>query len=138
MHISSHLLRLALLRVFAEAGVRAGDWLSFSEMGERWRITGLRASDLLAATRDLEESGDLIKMERDRALLFTLSESAHRDLGRHDGELQKVSSEDQSDLFDASYRPRTGHSPSLRRRVEDMAEQTQQYEDRPESRAGRP
>ena len=123
MHVSSHILRLALLRIFAEAGVRAGNCLSFVEIGERWTNSGLRAADLRNATRDLVESGDLISLERNSALVFALSEWAYRALYQPDGELQLTTPDDEATLFNARYRPRSGYDPNLRRRMEDLAEQ---------------
>lgn len=122
VHISSHILRLALLRVFAEAGVRQDDCLSFVEIGERWLTTGLRASDLRAAVQDLVESGDLISKEQDNMLVFALSVWAHRGLYQPDGELQLATPEDEAILFDARYRPRIGYVVGLRRRAEDEME----------------
>ena len=122
VHISSHILRLALLRLFAEAGACAGNWMSFVELGERWVDTGLRTDDLRTAVDDLAESGDLIPSERDSLLGFSLSGWALRSLAQPDGELQQASPEDEATLFNARYRARHGSDPTLRRRLEDQAQ----------------
>jgi hypothetical protein len=121
MHISSHLLRLALLRLYAEAGVRAGDWLSFVELGERWTETGLRATDLRAAVNDMVESGDLIASEHEHLLGFALSRSAYHAMMEPGGPLQSVSLDDDTTLLNARFRPRKGLDTGLRRRFEDQA-----------------
>ena len=121
MHISSHILRLGLLRLFAEAGVCAGDWISFVEIGDRWVDTGLRAADLRSAVNDLVESGDLLASERDNLLGYSLGGWALRSLYQPDGELQQASSDDQTILSDARYRARHGSDPGLRRRLDDLS-----------------
>jgi len=121
MHISSHLLRLALLRLYAEAGVRAGDWLSFVELGERWSETGLRATDLRAAVDDMVEGGDLLASEREHMLGFALSASAYRAMMEPGGLLQNTSLDDDTTLLNARFRPRKGMDTGLRRRLEDRA-----------------
>lgn len=122
MHITSHILRLALLRLVAEAGMRSGDSLSFVDLRERWLQTGLRASDLRAVLKEMVEGGDLLRGERDGTLCFVLSEGACRELHRPDGELNSATSEDQATLFEARYRVREGQGENLRRREDDRLE----------------
>lgn len=88
MYVPSHTLRLALLRVFNDAGARAGDGLSFPEMARSWARTGLRDYDLRVAVRELLESGDLRSMQRNGMLGFALSMAAQHGLHRAEGELQ--------------------------------------------------
>jgi hypothetical protein len=76
MHISSHTLRSALLRIFADAGARAREGLSFTEIARDWGRTGLRDSDLRAAIHELMEGGELLSLERDGALSFALAGGA--------------------------------------------------------------
>ena len=121
MHVSSHILRLALLRVLADAGVQAADWTSFVEIGDHWRDTGLRTADLRAAVQELVESGDLVASEREGLLGYTLGGWARHSLYQPDGELELASAADQQMLLDARFRPRAGIDPGLRRRDEDEA-----------------
>ncbi len=120
MHISSHTLRLALLRIFADSGARAGDCLAFPEIACAWAETGLRDSDLRVAVHELLESGDLLSMERHDALGLALTAAAHQGLYRPDGELQLAALEEKAALFNAQYRRRPGPDPGLRRRTEDF------------------
>jgi len=121
VYITSHILRLALLRLLAEAGMRTGDSLSFVELRERWLQTGLRGSDLRVVLKDMVDSGDLLRGERDGTLCFSLSEGAYRELNRPDGELQTATPEDQETLFEARYRAREGHEANERhRRADDL------------------
>ncbi len=120
MYVTSHILRLALLRILAEAGMRAGDSLSFVDLRERWLQTGLRAADLRAVLKEMVDGGDLLRDERDGSLCFTLSAGAYRELNRPDGELQTASSEDETTLFEARYRARSGEGANRKRRAEDQ------------------
>ena len=119
MYISSHILRLALLRLLADAGMCGGDWLGFVEIGDRWRETGLRAADLRTAVDDLVESGDLVGSERDGLLGYSLGGWALRSLYQPDGELQSAAVNDETTLFNARFRPRKGSDQGLRRRLDD-------------------
>jgi hypothetical protein len=121
MHITSHHLRLALLRLVAEAGMRAGDRLSFAQLCERWLETGLRASDLRAVLHDMVEGGDLLRDEHDGTLSFVLSQCAYRELHRPDGELNRASPADDALLFEVRYRARQGRGENLMRREGDQA-----------------
>lgn len=109
-----------MLRLFAESGACAGDWMSFVEIGDRWTDTGLRAADLRDAVNELVDSGDLVASERDDQLGFSLGGWALRSLYQPDGELQLASLDDETTLFNARYRPRRGSDPGLRRRREDQ------------------
>jgi len=120
MQISSQTLRLALLKLFAEAGAQAADGLAFLEMARSWSATGLRDSDLRVAVHELLESGDLTSEERDDTLCFALSAAARDKLMRPDGELQLANFETEAALFLARYRDRSGYDPMLRRRTEDF------------------
>jgi hypothetical protein len=120
MQILSHILRLALLRVLADAGMHAGDWLSFVEIGDYWRDTGLRAADLRKAVNDLVDSGDLVASDRDGLLGYSLGGWARHSLHQPDGELQQASDADKELLLNARFRPRAGTDPGLRRRDEDQ------------------
>ncbi|MDE0856643.1 MAG: hypothetical protein OSA97_19690 [Nevskia sp.] len=122
MHISSQTLRLALLRIFADAGLRAGDWLAFPEVACAWSATGLRDSDLRVAVHEMLDSGDLISLERDSALGLALSTSQYQRLYRQDGELQLATAEERSNLASVRYRPHRGADAGLRRRSEDFLE----------------
>lgn len=119
MHISSHILRLALLRIFADAGARAGDCVSFATLARRWIDTGLRESDLRAAARDLVESGDLVRVENGGATGLALSAGGYRAVSSPDGELQGASLADDTTLFEARFRHRDGGDRGLRRRETD-------------------
>lgn len=120
MHISSQTLRLALLRIFADAEARAGDCLPFPEIACSWAATGLRDSDLRVAVHEMLESGDLLSMERHGALGLALSAAAYQWLNRPDGELQAASLSEKAALVNAHYRPRPGVDHGLRRRSEDF------------------
>lgn len=119
MHISSHILRLALLRLFAEAGARAGDWLSFAELGERWVETGLRTADLRTAVNDMMEAGDLVSSEHEGNPGFALSHGGYRAVMEPNGDLQRASPDDDTTLLNARFRPRRGQDLGLRRRLDD-------------------
>jgi hypothetical protein len=120
MHISSHILRLALLRVLSDAGMLADDWKSFVEIGDHWRDTGLRAADLRTAVNELVESGDLVGSERDGLLGYTLGGWARHSLHKPDGELELASAADREMLLNIRFRPRAGTDSGLRRRGEDQ------------------
>ncbi|HZR35005.1 MAG TPA: hypothetical protein VFA75_06485 [Nevskia sp.] len=122
MHISSHILRLALLRLYAEAGVRAGDWLSFVELGERWTETGLRATDLRSAVDHMVEGGDLVASEREDQLGFALSAGGYRAMMEPGGPLQNTSLADDTTLLNARFRPHRGLDTGLRRRQDDKSQ----------------
>jgi len=110
-----------MLRLYAEAGVRAGDWLSFVELGERWAETGLRATDLRNAVNDMVESGDLLASEHEHQLGFALSEGGYRAMMEPGGPLQNTSLDDDTILLNARFRPRKGLDTGQRRRVEDKS-----------------
>lgn len=120
MYITSHTLRLALLRILAEAGMRAGDSLSLVTLRERWLQTGLRASDLPAVLQDMVDGGDLLRSERDDGLRYALSACAYGELHRPDGELSRATAEDLATLFEARYRGRGGEDENLKRREADQ------------------
>jgi hypothetical protein len=120
VHISSHILRLALLRVLADAGMLPGDWMSFVRIGEHWRDTGLRATDLRSAVSELQNSGDLVPSERENQLGYSLGGWARHGLNQPDGELQTASTDDQALLLNMRFRLRGGFDPGLRRRNEDQ------------------
>jgi hypothetical protein len=111
-----------MLRLFAEAGLRAGDRLSLVDIGDRWGDTGFRTSDLSDAVQALIDSGDLVAMMQDGQPGYGLSQNAYRDLLRPDCELQRASIEDNDLLFELRCRPRRGRDSGQRRRAEDMAE----------------
>ncbi len=122
MHISSRTLRLALLRIFEEAGARANEGLAFPEILRSWSHTGLRDSDLRAAVHELLDSGDLRSVERDGMLAFALDASTRGQLRRPGGELQLATLEDETTLMHARLRERALRDPDLRRRAEDFLE----------------
>jgi hypothetical protein len=106
MHISPKVLRLSLLRLFAEAGVGPDGCLSFAELSLRWPHTGLRAADLRDAVRELVDSGDLLASGEDDALHLSLSPASLRGLREPYGELQMASFDDEATLFMARHRQR--------------------------------
>ena len=122
MHISSHILRLALLRIFADAGVGAGDSLSFPQISRRWPHTGLRDSDLRDAVRELLDSGELVGSGQDETLNLTLSPEALRTLREPYGVLRLATFEDEATLFMAKHRYPSGRAPEQRQRMTDRAE----------------
>ena len=105
MYVPSHTLRLALLRVFTEAGERAGDGLSFPEMVRSWARTGLRDYDLRVAVRELLESGDLRSMQRNGVLGFALSTAVQHGQHRPDGKMQFGMAPGEPALSNAHYQP---------------------------------
>lgn len=119
MHISPQILRLALLRLFAEASADAGDKLSFGRISALWPQTGLRTADLRDAVRELLDSGDLVGSGGDEALSLSLSPAAARGLREPYGELQLASFEDEATLFMARHRERGGEAAGLQRRAQD-------------------
>lgn len=76
MYVSSHTLRLELLRIFAGAGSRAREGLGFTEIARQWAYTGLRDSDLRAAIHELMEGGELLSRQHDGVLSFALRNGA--------------------------------------------------------------
>jgi hypothetical protein len=126
MHISPQILRLALLRIFADASMDAGDTLSFTQVSARWPHTGLRDSDLRDAVRELLDSGDLVGSGQDETLSLSLSAAARRSLSEPYGELYMASFDDEATLFMARHR-RSRHSlPGQKLRAEDRARPTVQ------------
>lgn len=119
MHISPQILRLALLRIFAEAGVGAGEKLSFGEVSARWPQTGLRGSDLRDAVRELLDSGDLIGSGGDEALSLALSPETQRSVREPHGVLQMASFDEEATLFMARHRRKSGRLTEMRQRAED-------------------
>jgi hypothetical protein len=117
MQISSSILRLALLRIFAEAGARGG--LSFPEISQHWRGTGLRDADLRYAVHELMESGDLQCREEEGLLHFTLGSDAQLGLHHAQGELQLATLDQESTLLKARFRARPGIDHNPRRRLDD-------------------
>lgn len=117
MHISSQILRLALLRIFTEAGVSAGTSLSITQLSARWPETGLRTADLRDAVRELMDSGDLIGAGRSETLTLSLSPQGLRGLREPFGEMQTASFEEEATLFMAKHRGRGGSAPSQERRA---------------------
>ena len=121
MHISSHTLRFALLRVFADTGARSGDCLTFPEIACGWAATGLRDSDLRVAVNEMLESGDLVSLQRNGALGLALSATMYQRLYRQQNEDAYLATADErSSLFNARYRPQRRADPGLRRRSEDF------------------
>ena len=82
MYVPSNTLRLALLRVFAEAGANAGEALGFPEIARNWARTGLRDHDLRIAIRELLESGELRSTQQDGLLGFFINTAAQHPLHR--------------------------------------------------------
>ena len=122
MHISPKVLRLSLLRLFAEAAVGPEGCLSFAEVNMRWPHTGLRDSDLRDAVRELVDSGDLLASGEDDGLHLSLSPLALRGLREPYGELHLATFEDEATLFMARHRPRPGQPGEAARRRADRAE----------------
>lgn len=122
MHISPKVLRLSLLRLFAEAAVGPDGCLSFAEISMRWPQTGLRGSDLRDAVRELVDSGDLRATGQDDGLRLSLSPEALRGLREPYGELHLASFEEEATLFMARHRPRQGLPAEPVRRRADRAE----------------
>lgn len=122
MHISSKVLRLSLLRLFAEAAVGPDGSLSFAEVRMRWPQTGLRNADLRDAVRELVDSGDLRASGEDDGLHLSLSPEAMRGLREPYGELHLATFEDEATLFMARHRPRPGQPTEPSRRRADRAE----------------
>jgi len=119
-HITSHILRLALLRIFADADIGAGDRLDFTQISARWPQTGLRNSDLRDAVRELLDSGDLVGSGHSETLSLALSPAARRGLAEPYGELHMASFDDEATLFMARHRHRDERAPQQRQRAEDQ------------------
>jgi hypothetical protein len=122
MRVSSHTLRLALLRIFADAGSSAADGLAFPKIQQGWFTTGLRESDLRAAVHEMLECGDLRSLQRDGVLGFALAASSGHSMTWPDGELRLSTQEEENTLLQARYRDRSHSEPRPRRRAEDSAE----------------
>lgn len=122
MHISPKVLRLSLLRLFAEAAVGPDGRLSFAEISTRWPHTGLRNSDLRDAVRELVDSGDLLASGENDGLRLSLSPQALRGLREPYGELHLTTFEEEATLFMARHRPRQGAPTEASRRRADRAE----------------
>jgi len=119
MHISPQILRLALLRIFADTDAGAGGSLSFSQINSRWPQTGLRTSDLRDAVREMLDSGDLIGSEWNDTLNLALSPETRRGLSEPYGELYTASFDDEATLFMARNRQHVVSVPGKRQRVGD-------------------
>jgi hypothetical protein len=116
MHISPRILRLALLRVFAQTGVGASGSLSLAEVSAAWPQTGLRQSDLRDAVREMLDSGELEGSGPDESLSLALSPRVLQDLREPHGELQLATFDDEAMLFMAQHRGRGGESAGMMRR----------------------
>ena len=123
MHISPKVLRLSLLRLFAEAAVGPDGCLSFAEVSTRWPLTGLRTADLRDAVRELVDSGDLVASGEEDSLHLALSPAALRGLREPYGELHLSCFDDEATLFMARHRLRGSTPAEPRRRTMDRAEQ---------------
>lgn len=119
MLISSNTLRLALLRIFENAGARAGDNLLFRDIATAWTRTGLRNSDLRDAVNEMIESGGLCSGDCDGALGFSLTPKADRLLTEPDEDMRATRAEDETTLFQVQLRVRGDLDPGLRRRNAD-------------------
>jgi hypothetical protein len=122
MHISPKVLRLSLLRLFADAAVGPEGCLSFAEVSMRWPQTGLRGDDLRDAVRELLDSGDLLASGEDDGLHLSLSPEALRGLREPYGELHLATFEDEAALFMARHRVRGNVPPDPLRRARDRKE----------------
>lgn len=116
MQISPQILRLALLRVFAEA---ESERLEFAQVSSLWPRTGLRQSDLRDAVRELLDSGDLLGSGADDTLQLALSPQGLGALREPYGELQVASFDDEAALFMARHRERAAQMEGMRRRAVD-------------------
>jgi hypothetical protein len=119
MQISPRILRLSLLRLFADAGAGVSGALSFAELSARWPQTGLRDSDLRDAVRELVDSGDLVASGEGEGLSLALGAAALRSLREPYGELQLASFEDEATMFIARNRKRPGAPAEPARRSAD-------------------
>ncbi|MDE0854332.1 MAG: hypothetical protein OSA97_07910 [Nevskia sp.] len=88
MYTPSTTLRLALLRVFAEAGARSGDSLGFPAILRGWARTGMDDHELRVAVRELLESGELRGTQHDGVLAFALDTSTSHGPQRPHGGLR--------------------------------------------------
>jgi hypothetical protein len=122
MHVSSHTLRLALSRIFADAGARAADGLDFPEILQSWSDTGLRESDLHAAVHEMLESNDLRRVERNGVPGLALETHTSCTLIGPDGELRISTLEDETTLLHARYRGDEDPAAERRQRAEDSTE----------------
>ena len=119
MHISSSTLRLALLRLFQQAGMRTGDQFPFRDMERAWHSTGLRTSDLRDAVRLMHEDGELQRVGQDFDLSFALTAKAR---SAQDLQADPAFEEDSAALVTVSQRVRLGYAPEKRRRASDAVE----------------
>jgi hypothetical protein len=122
MLISSTTLRIALLRIFNNAGADADDGLAFYDIATAWTSTGLRNSDLRDAVNEMVECGDLRTGEREGALCFSLTAEARRRLlDPAGGLLLRATVEDEAALLYVRQRvPAAPADPGLRRRAADQ------------------
>jgi hypothetical protein len=88
MQIASATLRTALLRVFGDAGARAGAWLAYHEVAAAWRGTGLRGDDLRDAVHQMLEGGELLAADRGGVLSLALGNGLLESLARPGAELR--------------------------------------------------
>jgi hypothetical protein len=88
MQIASSTLRLALLKVFIDAGARPGSWLAYPDVDSAWRRTGLRGDDLRDAVHQMLEGGELLAGHRDGVLSLALSGELVRGLAQAGTELR--------------------------------------------------
>jgi hypothetical protein len=85
MQIASTTLRLALLKVFVDAGAKPGSWLAYPDIDTAWRRTGLRGDDLRDAVHQMLEGGELLAAQRGGVLSLALSGELVRGLGQQPG-----------------------------------------------------
>lgn len=119
MQISSRILRLSLLSLFAEAVEHGGDSLSLAEISRRWATTGLRGSDLRDAVHELMESGDLSCRQCGEEMRLFLGTDARQGLHHERGELFLATLEQEAAMLHARYRPRPGPPAVAQRRLDD-------------------
>ncbi|HZR34995.1 MAG TPA: hypothetical protein VFA75_06435 [Nevskia sp.] len=121
MHISPQILRLALLRLFADASLSPGDRMDFTRLSALWPQTGLRTSDLRDAVRELLDSGELVGSGEGETLTLSLSPAGRCALSEPYGEVQMASFDDEATLFMAQHRHKAPRPPEERQRAADRA-----------------
>jgi hypothetical protein len=115
MELSAKALRLALLRLYADTGLKAGQALSAGELAVAWKGTGLRTADLDQAVQALLSRGELSGSPQEG---YAITDAGRASFGSLDTDLQQGSLKDEAALLEARYR-RTVHNPAPGKRSED-------------------
>jgi hypothetical protein len=115
MEISPKALRLALLRLYQEAGLAADQPLSAGGLGVAWKQTGLRSADLEQAIQALLARGELRGNSHEGYAITSAGQASFAGL---ETDLEQGSLKDEAALIEARFR-KAEHNPTPGKRLED-------------------